>query len=133
MNNFFCDSVMEIDIDRELHTDVTNSKDPVTRSVEKFQNHPSIIKLNPEDFSNSRFEFQPVSESSALKVILAIASSKTYQSDNIPPKLLTANGDIFSIIITPDVNMCIASGKFPINLKNADITPIFKKMIVFQR
>ena len=26
MNNFFCDSVIELDIDRELHTDVTNSK-----------------------------------------------------------------------------------------------------------
>ena len=49
MNNFFCDSIMELDIDRELPTDVTNSKDPVTRSVEIFQNHPSIIKLNSED------------------------------------------------------------------------------------
>ena len=52
-------------------------------------------------------------------------SSNTYQKDNIPPELLKANGDICSIIITPDVNRCIANGNFPINLKNADITPIF--------
>ena len=67
MNNLFCDSGMDLDIDRELHTDVTNSKDPLTRSVEKFQHHPSIMKLNSEDFSNSRFEFQPISESSTLR------------------------------------------------------------------
>ena len=127
MNNFFSDSVMELNIDRELHTNVTDATDPVTRSVEKYKNHPSIIKLNSEDFSNSSFAFQPISESSTLKVILDMDSSKTYQKDNIPPKLLKANGDICSIIITPDVNRCIANGKFPINLKNADITPIFKK------
>ena len=106
---------------------VTNATDPVTRSVEKYKNHPSTIKLNSEDFSNSSFAFQPISESSTLKVILDMDSSKTYQKDNIPPKLLKANGDICSIIITPDVNRCIANGKFPINLKNEDITPIFKK------
>ena len=54
-------------------------------------------------------------------------SSKTYKKDNIPPKLLKANGDICSIIIIPDLNRCIANGTFPINLKYADITPIFKK------
>ena len=56
-------------------------------------------------------------------------SSKTYKKDNIPPKLLMANGDICSIIITPDLNRCIANGTFPINLKYADITPIFKKNV----
>ena len=86
MNNFFNDSVMELDIDRELHTNVTNATDPVTRSVEKYKNHPSIIKLNSEDFSS--FEFQPISEFSTLKVILDMDSSKAYQKDNIPPKLL---------------------------------------------
>ena len=111
MNNFFSDSVMELDIDRELHTNVTNATDPVTRSVEKYKNHLSIIKLNSEDFSS--FEFQPISESSTLKVILDMDSSKAYQKDNIPPKLLKANGDICSIVITPDVNRCIANRKFP--------------------
>ena len=72
MTDFFCDSVMELDIGRGLHTDVTNTNDPVTRSVEKLPNHPSIIKLNSEDFSNSRFEFQLISESSTSKVILDI-------------------------------------------------------------
>ena len=118
---------MGLDIDRELNTDVTNTKDPVTRSVEKYKNHASVIKLNSEGFTNSSFEFQPISESSTLKAILDMDSFKACQKDNIPPKLLKANRDICSIIITPYVNRCIANGKFLINLKNADITPIFKK------
>ena len=109
-----------------MHTDVTNTIDPVTRSVEKYKNHPCIIKLNSEHFTNLSFEFEPISESSTLKVILDMDSSKTYTKDNIPPKLLKANGDICSIIITPDLNRCIANGTFPINLKYADIIPIFK-------
>ena len=54
-------------------------------------------------------------------------SSKTYKKDNILLKLLKANGDICSIIITLDLNRCITNGTLPINLKYADITPIFKK------
>ena len=127
MNNFFSDSVRELGIDRVMHTDVTNTIDPVTRSVEKYKNHPSIIKLNSEHVTNLSFEFEPISESSTIKVILDMDSSKTYTKDNIPPKLLKANGDICSIIITPDLNRCIANGTFPINLKYADITSIFKK------
>ena len=127
MNNFFSDSVRELGIDRIMHTVVTNTIDPVTRSVEKYKNHPSIIKLNSEHFTNLSFEFEPISESSTLKVILDMDSSKTYKKDNILPKLLKANGDICSIIITLDLNRCLANGTVPINLKYADITPIFKK------
>ena len=32
------------------------------------------------------------------------------------------------MIIRSDLNLCIEKGIFPSNLKNADITPIFKKL-----
>ena len=32
------------------------------------------------------------------------------------------------IIIRSDMNLCIEKGIFPSNLKNADITPLFKKL-----
>ena len=47
--------------------------------------------------------------------------------DNIPPKILKNNKDICSIILTNDIDRCMAKGEFPKSLKNADITPIFKK------
>ena len=90
MNNFFSDSVRELGIDRVTHTDVTNTIDLVTRSVEKYKNHPSIIKLNSEHFTNLSCKFEPISKSSTLKVMLGMDSSKTYKKDNIPQKLLKA-------------------------------------------
>ena len=56
-----------------------------------------------------------------------IDSSKSYLKDNIPPKILKENNDICAIVLSSDINQCISKGKFPDNLKNADITPIFKK------
>ena len=59
--------------------------------------------------------------------ICNLDTSKAYQKDNIPPKLLKDNNDICSIVLSSDINRCIHNGNFPNNLKNADITPTFKK------
>ena len=61
-----------------------------------------------------------------LKVIEDLDSSKSYQKDNIPTKMLKDNKDICTIILKTDINRCIIDSIFPINLKNADITPVFK-------
>ena len=53
--------------------------------------------------------FLPISERNIQKMIIHMDSSKAYQKYNIPPKILKQN-----------------DGKFPNNLKNADITPTFK-------
>ena len=42
--------------------------------------------------------------------------------------MLKDNVDICAIVIHSDTNLCIAEGKFPSNLKKADITPLFKKI-----
>ena len=62
-----------------------------------------------------------------LKIIQDFDISKSYQKDNIPPKILKENKEICSIILTTDVNRCMDKGEFPKNLKKADITPTFKK------
>ena len=54
-------------------------------------------------------------------------SSKAYHKNNIPPKILKQNDDICSLVLSSDMNMCIENGKFPNNLKNADIASTFKK------
>ena len=61
-----------------------------------------------------------------LKVIEDLDFSKSYQKDNIPTKILKDNKDICTIILKTDINRCIIDSIFPINLKNADITPVFK-------
>ena len=41
---------------------------------------------------------------------------------------MKANADICANFLYRDINTCIADGKFPSNLKNADICPVFKKL-----
>ena len=120
MNNFFSDVAINLDMD--LHTDVSNASDPVTRA----RYHPSIIKLDQQNFPKSNFDFQNITESRMLKVIEDLDSSKSYIKVNIPTNMLKDNKDICSIVLTTDTSRCIINGILPNNLKNADITPVFK-------
>ena len=91
MNNFFSDVAINLEVDRNIHTEATNASGPVTIAIEKYNNHPSIIKLNQQ---KSNFDGQNITESSMLKVIEDLDSSKSYQKDNIPTKILKDNKDI---------------------------------------
>ena len=103
MNNFFNDAVFSLDINRELHTDVSTSFDPVINAIERYKNHPSILKLN-EKMPNLRFNFQSVSENDMLCMIQSIDSTKAFQKNDIPPNILKAIEDI---VLTSDIHFTI--------------------------
>ena len=103
MNNFFSDAVFSLDINRELHTDVSTSSDPVISAIESYKNDPSIMKLN-EKMPNLTFNFQSVSENDMLRMIQSIDSTKAFQKNDFPPNILIANEDICSIVLTADIN-----------------------------
>ena len=123
-NNFFIDSIKN----RSLHTDtIINSNDPIENAIGKFENHPSVLRILPEGYSDNKFFFNLISDSDIQNVINTIDSSKAYQKGNIPPQILKINVDICSMTLVYDINKCINDGLFPDNLKYADITPTFKK------
>ena len=63
MNNFFSDVVSKLDIDRNLHTnDAFGFTEPVTIVIEKYKNHPSILKLNDNGFIHANISFLSISE-----------------------------------------------------------------------
>ena len=127
-NHFFIDSIKNLDIDRTLYTDTSiNSNDPVEKAIEKFKNHPSIIRILQEGYSDNNFPFDLISDLDIQNVINKIDSSKAYQKGNIPPQIIKINADICSMTLVYDINKCINNGVFPDNLKNADITPTLKK------
>ena len=118
--------VHDLDINRELHTGVSNSADPIISAIQKYKNHPSILKLN-ERMPIVTFNFKPVSEKDIKYIIQNVDSTKAFQKDDIPLTILKANEDICSLVLTSDINRCVVNGTFPNNLKNADITLTFKK------
>ena len=98
MNNFFSDVAINLAVDRNIDTEATNASGPVTIAIEKYNNHPSIIKLNQQNFPKSNFDFQNITESSMLKVIEDLdLDLESYQKDNIPSKILKDNKDICTI------------------------------------
>ena len=128
-NNFFIDAVSSLDIDRNLHTsDCLISDNPVDKAINMFKNHPSILQINERRFAIDNVSFLHVSDEHVSKVINSIDSSKAYQNDNIPPKILKQNNAISALVLSRDINRCIDEGKFPSNLKKADVTPIYKKV-----
>ena len=101
--------------------------DPVDNIIERFRNHPSILKIKAKCFQKDSFSFLVVSENDVCRVIKNIDFSKAYKK-NIPPKILKKNADVLSSFLKDDINLSFDNGKFPGNLKNADITHIFKKL-----
>ena len=85
-NNFFIESVSNLDIDRNLYIgNCPISDNLVEKAIKMYNNLPSIIKINKSGFLKDNFSFQHVSDDNILKVIDSIDSSKAYQKDNIPP------------------------------------------------
>ena len=62
-----------------------------------------------------------------MKVINNLNVAKTCQVNDIPTKIIKMNKDIFANFITDHFNYCIAYGKFPDELKHADVIPVHKK------
>ena len=93
-----------------------------------YKNHPSILKIHEERILQESFSFLPISDKRIHSVVSNMDSSKAYQSNNIPPKVLKDTADICITILSSDINNCILNGVFPSNLKYADITPVFKKV-----
>ena len=88
-NNFFSDAGNGPGIDRGL------AKNLVENSIEIFNSHPRILKINEMGYNSNVFSLKHVSDLNIHDVINNIDSSKAYQNDNIPPIILKENNDIF--------------------------------------
>ena len=81
--------------------------------------------------SNNEFYFRNVTYEEILNEINSLDTSKSAQSENIPLKIIKDNADIFSNFTLQIFNKCMIDGKFPDQLKKADVNP--KKQIVSQK
>ena len=62
-----------------------------------------------------------------MKVINNLNEAKSCQINDIPPKVIKMNKDIFANFITDHFNSCIAYGEFADESKHADVIPISAK------
>ena len=122
------DEILESDINTAqiLNTFFFNNiNDPVIKSSVKYRNHPSILKIG--EVCNRKkcsfFSFWHADE----EEILSLDSTKVSQYTDIPTKVIKDNADIFSDFLLSGFNNSIKTSIFPSSLKQAIITPVFKK------
>ena len=101
-------------------------KDPVTRAIEKFKTHPSVLIIKDKIFQGNKCSFTEVSQSEVEKEIKNLNIKKATTHKNIPPKVLKTSARVTAEILQQLFNQALTTGELPGNLKNADVTPVFK-------
>ena len=103
--------------------------DPIFRAIRKYENHPSILKINEiASFEKEHIPFEPTKFELVVQEIFALNTSKAFPMGSIPTKILKENYDIFRFKIFVDFNFSVKSGTFPNNQKYADVSPFFKAL-----
>ena len=135
-NNFFSNAVKNLNIEYYEHFSFdeyflckdTVNEDPILRAIQKYEDHPSILKIKEITPKNELFSFKPTDLKAVIKEIGNLNESKSSPIESIPAKILKENFDIIGPKILIDFNSSIKTGIFPQNQKLADVTPIFKKV-----
>ena len=94
-------------------------------TIRKYEKDPST-QINKQNFRISKnFSFEPVSKDEVKKIIKDLKNSKSVGGE-VPTKILKECQFTFEIL-TQCINKSFTSGKFPDCLKQANVSPIFKK------
>jgi hypothetical protein len=97
----------------------------------KYENHESIKQIKEHARINentSMFNFCNVTVQHVEKLLSTINIKKSTGPDDIPPKIIKLVAKEIAPHFTKIINDCMNNGKFPHELKIADVSPIFKKV-----
>ena len=127
-NDFFTNAVknLNITVSGDIPYEANNIKDPVLKAIEKYKKHPRI-KAIAGIRENDNFTLEKSSYKEILHEINQLDTRKACKDTDVPSKIIKVNSDIFADFLHQSFNDAIATSAFPQNLKNANITPVFKK------
>ena len=128
-NRFFVTVTESLGIkeNNENISDTEGILDPIEKSVQRYSNHPSILKIKSHFLNVESFTFNPVSLEEMETEIKRLNPKKATTFKNIPPKILKNNSDICSEPLREIFNNCIGSSTFPDELKCADVSSLHKQ------
>ena len=89
-------------------------------AINTFQNHPSVVNIKQREF-NSTFSFKNTNGNEVRKTIKNVNVRKICQDGDVPTKIMKLNIDLFGSFICQNFNYWISIGKFPNELKHADV------------
>ena len=128
MNTFFSNAVQKLDIQGyQTNFSLDINLDKITNTVNKFKNHPSIIKIKENRQGSEKFSFSYTNNIDIASKLNQLNTSKPTTLNNIPVKILVETNDICSHFISKFFNDAVVNSTFPATLKMAEITPAHKK------
>ena len=97
-NDYFTSIIKHLHIERKEFDskNVKFSNNAVLSAVNKFQNHPSILKIK-SNRTYSGFSFRPVNYEDVLTELENLDMTKTTQLEKIPTKIGKENLNIFAV------------------------------------
>ena len=132
-NSFFGNIVNTLNIEKDesesIFCDTGDQDDPLLRAIKKYSKNPCILRIKKYFKNSSEFSFIPVDKDVIAKEIKSLDTKKAAPQDDIPFKILKLNNDIFSEYLSQIFNESIEVANFPNELKYADVTPVYKKII----
>ena len=129
-NNFFVNIVSDLEIPIIQNYDMCFEKteDPVLNAIKKYRYHLSITMIKNKIEEQSNFSFTQVQYEDILNKVRNLNVSKASQQSDIPTKILIENYEYFACYFHENINYCLnESLTFPLDLKLADVSPIYKK------
>ena len=128
MNEFFSNAVGKLNIKGyQTNLNCEIGSDNILTIINKFKNHPSILKIKNRINITNKFSFINCNVADIEFEIYNLNTSKPTTFNNIPAKILVENSEISSPLLCKIYNESIQDSNFPALLKKADITPVHKK------
>ena len=128
LNNFFVDSVADLDIELFLNEKIrsTDSNDEIVKIIGKYKDHPSVLKIKEHVKIDQRFEFSNVTTEKIEIDISLLDSKKARVEHDIPTNLLVETRYIVSEHISKMYNHSKNDNIFDESLKMGTIVPVNK-------
>ena len=109
----------------ESDIEITSTTDCELHSIQKYRNHPSIVRIKENVGVVDKYEFNFVAPIDVWNEINQLNDSKE-SSGEIPTDILKLLSGLCIDQITFYINKMFECSKFPDKLKLADVSPIFK-------
>ena len=108
------------------NSNITSTED-LQKMINKYNNHPSIIKIKENVLNENDFTFKDMTTLEFEREILKLDTKKANLQGDIPAKILIKTYDIISNYLRKYYNKAKQEHKYPTSLKMADVIPIHKK------
>ena len=130
LNSFFSNIVTNLKIPAyvDSNSNLENVADPIIKLILKYRDYPSIPAIGEsKEKSDSPFLFTGIDKEEILTEILILDTSKACQDTDVLTTILKEIEDSFADFLDTSFNEFVKKSEFPSALKQANITPVFKK------